>query len=84
MLLFNVGATDDILREEECRINVFHTAPTRTMLADGLAQYLIWKQWRRWAANDGTEIDQIANVIDMIKHDPTSRRIIVSGWNVGG
>ncbi|MEH7839845.1 ABC transporter substrate-binding protein [Rhizobium laguerreae] len=49
ILIFNVGATDDSLREEECRANVFHTAPTRTMLADGLAQYLIWKQWRRWA-----------------------------------
>ena len=48
MLIFNVGATDDILREEECRANVFHTAPTRTMLADGLAQYLVWKQWRKW------------------------------------
>ena len=30
VLLFNVGATDDILREEECRANVFHIAPTRT------------------------------------------------------
>lgn len=48
VLLFNVGATDDVLREEECRINVFHIAPTRSMLADGLAQYLIWKQWPRW------------------------------------
>ncbi|NRP69533.1 hypothetical protein ILFOPFJJ_00405 [Ensifer psoraleae] len=48
VLIFNVGATDDRLREEECRANIFHTAPTRTMLADGLAQYLIWKQWRRW------------------------------------
>ena len=48
VLIFNVGATDDILREEECRVNVFHTMPTRTMLADGLAQYLIWKQWPRW------------------------------------
>jgi ABC transporter substrate binding protein (PQQ-dependent alcohol dehydrogenase system) len=48
VLLFNVGATDDTLREEECRANIFHTMPTRTMLADGLAQYLIWKQWRRW------------------------------------
>ena len=48
VLLFNVGATDDSLREEECRSNVFHTAPTRTMLADGLAQYLVWKQWRKW------------------------------------
>ena len=51
VLIFNVGATDDILREEECRVNVFHTAPTRTMLADGLAQYLIWKQWRRLGAD---------------------------------
>lgn len=48
VLLFNVGATDDSLREEECRANVFHIAPTRSMLADGLAQYLIWKQWPRW------------------------------------
>jgi ABC transporter substrate binding protein (PQQ-dependent alcohol dehydrogenase system) len=48
VLVFNVGATDDVLREEQCRQNVFHIAPTRTMLADGLAQYLIWKQWPRW------------------------------------
>ena len=47
-LLFNVGATDDSLREEQCRSNVFHIAPTRSMLADGLAQYLVWKQWRKW------------------------------------
>lgn len=54
VLLFNVGATDDILREEECRPNVFHTAPTRSMLADGLAQYLIWKQWPRWVLLHGS------------------------------
>ena len=48
VLIFNVGATDDVLREEECRVNVLHTAPTRTMLADALAQYLVWKQWRNW------------------------------------
>ena len=45
-LVFNAGATDDSLREEYCRANVFHTAPTRSMLADGLVQYLAWKQWR--------------------------------------
>lgn len=47
-ILFNVGATDDRLREQDCRANLFHTAPTRSMLADGLAQYLVWKQWPRW------------------------------------
>jgi ABC transporter substrate binding protein (PQQ-dependent alcohol dehydrogenase system) len=47
-LVFNAGASDDRLREEDCRANLFHTAPTRSMLADGLAEYLIWKQWKRW------------------------------------
>ena len=48
LVFFNVGAVDDRLREENCRANVVHTAPTRSMLADALAQYLVWKQWRRW------------------------------------
>lgn len=47
-LLLNAGAPDDNLREEDCRANVFHTSPSRAMLADALAQYLVWKQWRRW------------------------------------
>lgn len=41
------------------------------------------KQWVRWATADGSEINQIQNCVDLIKNDPTSRRIIVSGWNVG-
>jgi ABC transporter substrate binding protein (PQQ-dependent alcohol dehydrogenase system) len=48
VLIFNAGATDDRLREEDCRANVIHVAPTRSMLADGLAQYLAWKKWWRW------------------------------------
>lgn len=41
------------------------------------------KQWRRWGTADNREIDQIQQVIDTIKTDPQSRRILVSGWNVG-
>ena len=41
-------AIDDRLREQDCRANVIHVAPTRSMLADALAQYLVWKQWKRW------------------------------------
>ncbi len=40
------------------------------------------KQWTRWEGHDGQPINQIQNVIDMIKKDPDSRRLIVSGWNV--
>ena len=56
-LVFNAGAPDDRLREEDCRANVIHTAPTRSMLTDGLAQYLIWKQWRRWLLVVGSHPD---------------------------
>lgn len=56
-LLLNAGATDDRLREEDCRSNVVHTAPTRSMLADALGQYLVWKQWKRWLLVQGSHPD---------------------------
>ncbi len=48
LVFLNAGAIDDRLRQGDCRANVIHTAPTRAMLADALAQYLVWKHWTRW------------------------------------
>ena len=50
--------------------------------ADGNLGPIYGVQWRKWQANNGRSIDQISKVIEQIKNDPNSRRIIVSAWNV--
>ena len=52
--LINASAPDERLRERDCRANVIHVAPTRSMLADALAQYLIWKKWDKWVLLRGS------------------------------
>ncbi len=56
-LIFNAGSPDDRLRQEDCRANVLHVAPSRSMLTDALAQYLVWKRWRNWLLVDGPNPD---------------------------
>ncbi len=50
--------------------------------ADGNLGPVYGYQWRNWPTPDGKHIDQITQVIDMIKKNPDSRRLIVSAWNV--
>ena len=60
VLILNAGSNADPLRGEGCRRNVVHTAPSRSMLADALAQYLVWKRWRRWFLVAGADADDQA------------------------
>lgn len=53
-LLFNAMASDDSLRGGDCRANLLHTAPSDAMLADALAQYLVWKKWTDWYLIEGS------------------------------
>ncbi len=51
------------------------------LTSDGDLGPIYGYQWRSWPSADGRSIDQISQVIDQIKTNPTSRRLIVSAWN---
>ncbi len=51
--------------------------------ADGELGPVYGKQWRRWETADGRTVDQLARVVDSIRHNPDSRRHLVSAWNPG-
>ena len=53
-VIFNTRSSRDELRQQDCRANVFHLMPNWAMRADALAQYLVWKKWRRWFVVHGT------------------------------
>ena len=53
-LVLNALAPDDGLRNGDCRANLLHIAPSRAMLTDALAQFLIWKKWRNWFLVEGS------------------------------
>lgn len=51
--------------------------------AEGNLGPVYGKQWRAWQTQDGRVVDQISNVIEQIKTNPDSRRLLVNAWNVG-
>src|SRR5580658_1530736 len=68
--LINASALDERLREQDCRVNVIHVAPTRSMLADALAQYLVWKKWRKWMLLAGSH-ENDALFAEALRHAAT-------------
>lgn len=61
-LLINAGSPDDRLRTARCLPNVLHTLPSRSMLADALAQFLAVRRWKRWLLISGPTADDQAYV----------------------
>ncbi len=76
LLWFLSGSTDNTwLQERGVRIW------NEWALEDGDLGPIYGKQWRSWACPDGSTIDQIGQLVEQIKCNPNSRRLIVSGWN---
>jgi ABC transporter substrate binding protein (PQQ-dependent alcohol dehydrogenase system) len=53
-LVLNTRAPDMALRDSDCRANLLHIAPSYAMMADAVAQFAVWKQWRRWLLVEGS------------------------------
>ncbi len=70
VMLINASALDERLREQDCRANVIHVAPTRSMLADALAQYLVWKKWTKWMLLTGSH-EKDALFAEALRHSAT-------------
>ncbi len=53
-LVFNAGAADTGLRDDGCRANLLHVAPSDAMMADAVAQFAVWKNWSDWVLIAGS------------------------------
>jgi ABC transporter substrate binding protein (PQQ-dependent alcohol dehydrogenase system) len=59
-IILDIRTSDDNLRQEQCRSNVFHLAPSYAMRADALGQFLLYKKWTRWFLIHGLKPADIA------------------------
>ena len=59
VLVINAAARDTTLRDDQCRGNLLHVAPSQMMLADAVVQFAVWKQWRRIFLIHGSNPDDV-------------------------
>ncbi len=59
-IILDIRTSDDDLRQERCRRNVFHLAPSYAMRADALGQFLLYKRWQRWFLVHGSKPADLA------------------------
>ena len=78
LLWFLQGSTDNNWLKER-NVSIWN----EWALENGDLGPIYGKQWRAWATPDGRQIDQIQQVVNLLKDDPDSRRMVVNAWNVG-
>ncbi len=78
VVIFNAGSPDDSLRNEECHANLYHTTPSRAMLADALAQFFVFKRWQTWALVVGNSDE------DRLLADAFRRAAVRFGGRISG
>ncbi len=61
-IILDIRTSDDALRQEQCRNNVFHLAPSNAMRADALGQFLLYKKWTRWFFVHGVSSRRISTM----------------------
>ncbi|NYE28745.1 ABC transporter substrate binding protein (PQQ-dependent alcohol dehydrogenase system) [Rhodanobacter sp. K2T2] len=66
-IILNIRARDDVLRQTQCRVDVFHLIPSDAMLTDALAQYLVWKKWTRWFLVRGQHPEDVEYANDITR-----------------
>ncbi len=59
-LIFNAATPDVALRDDQCRANLLHVAPSHAMNADAVAQFAVWKKWRNWFVIAGSNPQDVA------------------------
>jgi ABC transporter substrate binding protein (PQQ-dependent alcohol dehydrogenase system) len=64
-IILEIRTSDDDLRQENCRANVFHLAPSYAMRADALGQFLLYKRWQRWFLIHGAQPADLAFTTDV-------------------
>ncbi len=67
VLLFNVSAADNVLRNKSCSANTFHMIPSDAMRADALAQFMLKKRWNKWFLVKGKDTADV-NFAKALKH----------------
>lgn len=85
VLFYNIGNKDNKLRNQDCRKNIIHIVPSYAMLADALAQFLVYKNWKKWLLITGQKANdkKFAEAIKKASKKFGGRIVKEKRWDFG-